>query len=355
MGFVLLFLHSFDPVNENILNLLEHTSKELNIKKVVLMHDYFEKPARIFTQSEKIILINASIQNRQICDFLVNGHSFEHSNKYFLYKILDLKKQYEEDVIFWLVTSKQYNYLKNNEDFKSLFSIINIAVYIFPEDRESMQDYEILNSKIIFIPTSEEIKDIDTGIHKIEKNDYCPIILQYINQSTECAIKRIKHMETPERFSHSLRVAGTIKKMCEFAKIEDSELLYKCYMSAIYHDICKNLSAKEQIDIYTKELNKTSYAGVKVLHGPVGAWYMRKYFLYSNEEILNAIEEHTIPSDNPTLLTKLLFLADKLELSKEPEFDSEEYANYWKLIAAKKIDEAFNLLRINLHKKKPII
>ena len=54
----------------------------------------------------------------------------------------------------------------------------------------------------------------------------------------------------------------------------------------------------------------------QVLHGIYGATYARKHFQIQNEEILSAIYYHTIGRPAMSLLEKIIYLADYIEVRR---------------------------------------
>lgn len=98
------------------------------------------------------------------------------------------------------------------------------------------------------------------------------------------------------------------KKFLSFKERE--ELLY----AAVLHDIAKQFD-KAKSFLYEKEekLNKYPFP---VWHALVGANYLRKEKIYTNEKVLQAIALHTSLDKGATHFDRLLFLADKLEFSR---------------------------------------
>ena len=57
-------------------------------------------------------------------------------------------------------------------------------------------------------------------------------------------------------------------------------------------------------------------AAPQVLHGIYGATYARKHFQIQNEEILSAIYYHTIGKPAMSILEKIIYLADYIEVRR---------------------------------------
>lgn len=215
-----------------------------------------------------------------------------------------------------------------------------------PEDEEILNDNFLKSREVLFIGNTKELEELSkASVLNVNKNLFNPLIIEFMNVSEEVAIKRIKNHLSNNRFKHSLRVAGTIKQIHEIAEINDAELCYDSYLAALYHDICKEMNINEQIKISKEKLGLESYESSKILHGPVGAWYIKEKYLLNKEDILEAISQHTVPSENPKMITMLLFLADHLEIEKKRRYPENLYQEVWNLISQKEIYAAFTKVK----------
>jgi nicotinate-nucleotide adenylyltransferase len=130
-------------------------------------------------------------------------------------------------------------------------------------------------------------------------------IINYIAQNGLYIEQQIKPLLSKSRYEHTLRV---MKLALEIAKAIKYKFLKKVYVAAMYHDVCKEFDDKK-ITTYAK----LKHQHIHVLHGFAGANYIKKHFNINDHDILEAISNHVIPNKNPSLLTKILYCADKLE------------------------------------------
>lgn len=114
-----------------------------------------------------------------------------------------------------------------------------------------------------------------------------------------------------ERYDHSVRV---MKKALEYAIIYDfpTDIAMK---TALGHDIAKELN-RNQNERYVMS-NHLDFSllfprNKYKLHGYVGADILEKNFGFTRE-MGDAIREHTTANHDMSLLSKILFLADKTE------------------------------------------
>lgn len=127
----------------------------------------------------------------------------------------------------------------------------------------------------------------------------------------------LKQMLSEKRYIHSV---GTMKKAIELAKAygEDEE---KSALTALTHDIAKEMTQEEYYK-YAKEnnieLSKDDKMCPSVLHGIIGANIVKKKYEFT-DEMCRAIYYHTTGITNMTLLAKIVYIADKIEDSRNYE------------------------------------
>lgn len=118
------------------------------------------------------------------------------------------------------------------------------------------------------------------------------------------------------RYRHTLGVAHTSACMA---------MKYGCdidsaYLAGLLHDVAKNLSEEDMLKAAKKyELKISSFEAKHpfILHGPVGACVARDDFDIENEDILNAICNHTTGRPDMSLLEKIVFIADYIEVGRD--------------------------------------
>ncbi len=122
----------------------------------------------------------------------------------------------------------------------------------------------------------------------------------------------IKTRLSAKRFNHSKGVAEGAKKLASHYKINEDD----AYVAGLLHDCAKELSL-EEMNFHAKKFDLVPMVreSKNLLHGPAGAVLARKYFDIS-DEIFDACFYHTVGKKNMSLLTKLVFLADITEESR---------------------------------------
>lgn len=340
---ILLVFDDFDPVSNYVFKLVDETKKIVALDVIVFIHHAFKpKSEGIFLQSEKMMFLSSTIPNTPSPMNVIYGESFIKEKITISEKINFYRKMYCGGNFYILLDSNKFNFLVNGKDWSTILSTSQIVLYIFPEHKDISHSYSLTSQNILFINPSKEINEIkNSSIYDVGVGSFSDLIVDVINKSDVCAFKRIQKHLSEKRFQHSVRVAETVKKICDLLHEEDEEFRYYSYISAIYHDICKELPEQQQRFIAENILGMDEYSSWKVLHGPIASWYLRKKYLFDNQDVLEAVANHTIPGENPKKMTMLLYLADRLEPGKKDRYPANVYNESWRLISEECLEASF--------------
>jgi len=131
--------------------------------------------------------------------------------------------------------------------------------------------------------------------------------------SSKKIIKWLKKNLKKKRYIHSLSVASMAKDLALSSGADPK----KAYIAGLLHDIGKCIGIKKIKKLTIKDPRYSSYPNIKTLHGVAGSYMAIKKFNIKDKDIINAIADHVIPPKNTSLLSKIVFLADKLEPNRK--------------------------------------
>ena len=118
------------------------------------------------------------------------------------------------------------------------------------------------------------------------------------------------------RYLHTLGVVETAKSLAKIYGVD----IKKAEIAALAHDIAKNLSPQELLEVIDKNNIKLSFDEKntrELWHSIVGPIVAREHFEIEDEEILSAIRWHTTGKENMSKLDKIIYLADMIEPSRD--------------------------------------
>lgn len=165
--------------------------------------------------------------------------------------------------------------------------------------------------------------------------------------------EELKNEVTEKRYFHSLGVMKMCEKLANMYKVD----IKKAKLVGLMHDLAKDLP-KEEKKKYIKENNipfsQVEMANIEIMHGKIAADVCKKKYGF-DEEMCTSIAVHTTGMENMTTLEKVLFVADKIDETRNYPFAEElreiAYSSLDNAII-KNIDEA---IKKNIEENKVII
>ena len=128
--------------------------------------------------------------------------------------------------------------------------------------------------------------------------------------------KALQKSQDEKRYEHTLGVAYTATSLA----MKYGESIKKAYLAGLLHDCAKCMSDKKKIAICTKHnitMTETEQKNPFLLHAKVGRFVAMHSYGVDDEDILNAIENHTTGRPNMSPLEKIIFIADYIEPNRK--------------------------------------
>ena len=114
------------------------------------------------------------------------------------------------------------------------------------------------------------------------------------------------------RYLHTLGVVETAKSLAKIYGVD----IKKAEIAALAHDIAKNLSPQELLEVIDTnhiDLSFDEKNTRELWHAIVGPIVAKEQFEIEDKEILSAIRWHTTGKENMSKLDKIIYLADMIE------------------------------------------
>ncbi len=115
-----------------------------------------------------------------------------------------------------------------------------------------------------------------------------------------------------KRYEHSIGVCDEAVKLAKKygADVE------KAYTAGLLHDCAKGFDTDTQIKLcreYGIMLDDITLSCTAVIHAPLGAVVANREYGIDDDEILEAIRNHTTGKEGMSLLDKIIYIADMIE------------------------------------------
>ena len=129
-------------------------------------------------------------------------------------------------------------------------------------------------------------------------------------QFYECSVWMYKYLGA-KRLLHTLNVGYLSAHLADvFGADKDKALI-----AGALHDCAKELPLEKQLEL-AKKYSGDLFTEKKLLHSPAGATFAKEDFGIEDKEILDAICYHTTGRGDMNTLEKIVYLADKIEPSR---------------------------------------
>ena len=131
-------------------------------------------------------------------------------------------------------------------------------------------------------------------------------------------IKLLASRLDADRLAHSLSVEKEAARLAA----HHGEYWHKAALAGLLHDICRCGHPNWQFEYMRKNsgaLSREWLASPQLWHGPCAAVLIRRELGVKDREILNAVRFHTTGRPGMTDFEKIIFLADKIEPTREYE------------------------------------
>ena len=117
------------------------------------------------------------------------------------------------------------------------------------------------------------------------------------------------------RFNHSRNVALLAWDLSVNYGLDS----HKAYLAGICHDLCKNLKDNELIRLAQKDggsISKLEKKKPGLLHARAAAVQLKRKYSITDDDVLDAVRFHTTGQQDMGPLAKVIYIADKLESSR---------------------------------------
>jgi predicted HD superfamily hydrolase involved in NAD metabolism len=141
---------------------------------------------------------------------------------------------------------------------------------------------------------------------------------QSYNSTPGEILDRVRKNMEADALAHSERTAVVARQVAEAHGVDPD----RAEFAALVHEIADGYSDRELLrlaDHYGLPINLTEARVPKLLHGRVGAEVLREAGV-TDEELLDAVGEHTTGGPRMSPLSKVLFVADKIEPHRDRHY-----------------------------------
>lgn len=340
MANIAIYGGTFNPVHIGHVNLLDCFIRTLDFDEVIVI------PTNI--PPHKNVHITADGETRlEMCRLAFKGEKItvsdielKREDKSYSYDtVSELKKIYPDDDLFFIMGSDMFLSLEGWYRYDDLKKLITFcAAARSTEDRKLLEEQAVKLEKngaktvivdidIIDISSAQIREKIMFGepVAEFLPKDVESIISKNNLYSFEQAVEFCKNIIRPRlndsRYHHSLCVA---KSAGELANKYGANY-NKAYIAGILHDITKQTSEEEQLQLIEKFgilCEDTKMDSKALWHAVTGCAYVKNVLGFSDKDFLNSIRYHTTSRRGASLLEDVVYIADFISEDRDyPDVD----------------------------------
>lgn len=311
---------------------------------------------------DKIIIIPASVpphklskdladgaHRMKMCELLFSEDFYEISDielkrqgkSYTVGTVAELKKLYPEDELFLIIGADMLMSFDKWYRYENILADVRLCVTVRDDEvktadlcafaknvfkLDSKKKEIIIADVEPWICSSTDVRNrfflgLDASdLISVDVFNYARLNLLY--ESPYMEYKRLLREKLDDyRFLHSLNVAESAAMLAQLYGGDEN----KAYFAGLVHDIMKNASREEQLQIMEKGgiiLSRTEKNNPKLWHAMAGEAYLRIKSDITDKEILSAVRYHTTGRAGMTLLDKIIYIADYISAERSyPDVD----------------------------------
>ncbi len=126
---------------------------------------------------------------------------------------------------------------------------------------------------------------------------------------------KLKNELTKWRYNHTISVMNLSIKLANHYGVDET----KIKMAALFHDYAKEYSKEKMLMLVDHYGIQMEYNYFGLYHGIVARHIAEKEYGIKDEDILSAIEHHTLSKINSSPLDKILLVADTADVSRNED------------------------------------
>jgi nicotinate-nucleotide adenylyltransferase len=329
---------SFDPVHTGHLFLAEAALTSLDYDRVILVPAYqspFKIGAEKASPSDRMEMLAASIPGDprltiDDCEIKREGVS------YTVDTLKDIIARYRPEgkpgLIIGNDLASNFSEWRNPDEIIELADII-IARRLPRQDEKAEREFpyphKLLDNKILDVASHQVREKISRGEawrylvpagargiiedrklygFSSEESGLTEIIVRVENE--------VRSLISFNRFVHSRNTAILAWDLCRRFGLDSQ----KGYLAGIAHDMCKSMDDEELIRLAHEDgggFSKLEHKKPGLLHGRAAAVLLAKKYGIKDKDILEAMQYHTTGSWDMHSLAKVVYVADKIEISRD--------------------------------------
>ena len=335
-----IFGGTFNPPHLGHKRLAEEMKEKARLDKIIIIPTFtppHKKGSDLASEKDRLNMCRMLFKESfyQVSDLEITRGG----KSYTVDTVTELKKLYSDDELFLIIGSDMLLSFDRWYRFEDILDNVTLCVATreddisaedllsYAKDKLKLDTEDIVISTVdAFVCSSTQVRNLikeegsTEGILDKGVKGYIDFRRLYSDEYTSWR-RLLKEKLVEKRYIHSLNVADSARELAERYGY-DTE---KAYFAGLVHDIMKNASEEEQLQIMEKGgiiLSRTEKNNPKLWHAMAGEAYLRTEMGITDNDILSAVRYHTTGRAGMSLLDKIVYIADYISVERDyPDAD----------------------------------
>lgn len=303
---------SFDPIHDGHVLIGKTVKDALHLDEVwfipVLNNPFKDRQmAEGYHRIKMIEIATRNHKSMKVCD--IELHEDPTVKSYTYNTICKLKKLYPNDEFYYIIGDDQvlkFNLWYKAQELSEIVQIVCMARKGYDTSKENKKNYRMMEIEY------EPIKASSTSVRDGNFKHVDKKVVEYFTMNGLYLNSIVATYMSEKRFIHTKSMA---QLAVEIASANDIDPM-KAYVAGMLHDVAKEMDPKKAEKIMKKHFSEYIHMPQPVWHQWLSCYVAKKTFHVEDNEILQAITNHTTASTNMTKLDMCIYCADKYDRSR---------------------------------------
>lgn len=325
---------TFNPFHNGHLNIVKEIDQIEHFDKVLFIPtgvSYMKEG--VLPAVHRLNMTTLSLENTgyEVSDIDIKREG----NTYTKDTVADLMRLYPSSDIYFIIGTDTLYMIEKWSEFRTILDNVTLCIYGRDVDEEEpldaikerflndycakmrFYDFETIDISSSLIRNRLKEGKVDSVKPFINARilDYIKLHNIYRNMNCEEILERLKVDLKESRIIHSLGVKDMAAKLGNIYGCD----IEKCNKAALLHDCAKYLSTQEKTDICDRwhvKISEVEFNNPELLHSKAGALRAAEEYGIEDPDIISAIFYHTVGRAEMTLLEKIIFVSDYIEVNR---------------------------------------
>ncbi|MDO5352916.1 MAG: nicotinate-nucleotide adenylyltransferase [Succinatimonas sp.] len=299
---------AFDPIHLGHTRIINEAITKLSLDKMLIIptknNPWKDKAIASNQQRMKMIEIATKDIPEAFADAIEINLPHNEKN-YTIDTIRLLKERYPEDELYYIMGMDQASQFDKWKKAKKISKLVQLVAFLRPgyTKNDNLEKYHF---QLIDVEATNESS---TAFRKGDVSVVDQNVLKYICQEGIYLENLVRPYMSKKRFNHTCSVA---KLASEFAKSNGLNAK-KAYIAGMLHDVAKEMDKDKALKLMKTYYSEYVSKPEPIYHQWLSAYVAKNTFFIDDEEILQAITNHTTASVNMSKLDMCVYCADKLD------------------------------------------